>query len=153
MERTCILIKPDGVCKRHVGSVLERFEGAGLRLVALKMVRLSKAEAGRLYHEHRDKPFYEPLLDFMTSAPIVVSVWEGENSVEKARSLIGVTDSRLAQPGTLRKQFGFDNRRNLLHGSDSAQSAQQEIAFFFRAEELFQYAETDWQPAEPVKGT
>lgn len=146
-ERTCVLIKPDGVCKRHVGHVLARLESAGLRLVGLKMIQLSKEQAEAFYQEHQGKPFYDPLVRFMTSAPIVATVWEGDGIIDKTRTLIGATDSRQAQPGTLRRDYGFDNRRNLLHGSDSLKSAAREIPFFFKPEELFTYQEEDWQEA------
>jgi len=144
-ERTLVLVKPDGVGKRLVGTVLERFEKAGLRIAGLKMRRLAVDEAEAFYREHRGKPFYDPLIAFMTSAPIVAVVWEGKDAVTSARLLMGATDSPSALPGTLRRQFGTDNRRNLVHGSDSAASAQREIAFFFKPEELFQYGESDWQ--------
>ena len=146
MERTCVLIKPDGVCKKLVGTILARFEKAGLQLAGLKMARLSRAQAESFYREHKGKPFYAPLIDFMTSAPIVAVIWQGEGAVQKARSLMGATDSRQAQPGTLRREYGLDNRRNLVHGSDSAQSAAREAVFFFKPEELFDYEESDWQP-------
>src|SRR5690348_8757998 len=114
MQRTCLLVKPDGVCKQLTGTVLERFEKAGLQLVGLKMLRLSRSQAEEFYIEHKGKAFYEPLIEFMISAPIVAAVWQGEDAVQKARSLMGATDSKQAQPGTLRRQYGFDNRRNLV---------------------------------------
>src|SRR5690349_5408427 len=131
-ERTLTLVKPDGVTKRLSGTVLQRFEQAGLRLAALKMVRLAKTDAERFYAEHKGRPFYEPLMDFMTSAPIVAAVWEGEGAIQKARSLMGATNSPEAAAGTLRKQYGEDNRKNLVHGSDSTASAAREIQFFFK---------------------
>jgi nucleoside-diphosphate kinase len=143
-QRTCTLIKPDGVCKQLTGTVLDRFEKAGLRLVGLKMLRLSRADAERFYAEHKGRPFYLPLIDFMVSAPIVAAVWEGDQAVQKARALMGSTNSPEAQAGTLRRQFGLDNRRNLVHGSDSVLSAEREIAFFFKPEELFHYHAVDW---------
>ncbi|OGR93017.1 MAG: nucleoside-diphosphate kinase [Elusimicrobia bacterium RIFCSPLOWO2_01_FULL_59_12] len=151
VERTCILVKPDGVCKGLTGTVLERFEKAGLRLSGLKMARLSRAGAERLYAQHKGKPFYDPLIHFMVSAPIVAAVWEGPGSIQKARALMGSTNSPEAPAGTLRRQHGIDNRHNLIHGSDSAASAEREIAFFFKPDELFAYASADWQSAE-LKG-
>ena len=147
-ERTCTLVKPDGVCKRLTGTVIERFEKAGLRLAGLKMLRFSRADAELFYAEHKGRPFYGPLIDFMVSAPIVSVVWEGEDAIQKARTLMGPTNSPEAPAGTLRKQFGVDNRRNVVHGSDSAASAEREIAFFFEPNELFQYHDNDWQSFE-----
>jgi nucleoside-diphosphate kinase len=139
MERTLVLVKPDGVGKRLIGTVLQRFEEAELKLVGLKMLRLSKDRAEDFYEEHRGRPFYEPLVEFMTSGPIVAAVWEGYGAIAKARSLMGATNSPEAEPGTLRRQFGTDNRRNLVHGSDSPASAEREISFFFKLEELITY--------------
>jgi len=139
MERTLTLVKPDGTYKRLSGTVLQRFEQAGLQLVALKMVRLSRADAERFYAEHKGRPFYEGLMEFMTAGPIVAAVWQAPDAIKKARSLMGATNSTEAAPGTLRKQFGQDNRKNLVHGSDSPTSAAREIAFFFKPEEVFEY--------------
>jgi nucleoside-diphosphate kinase len=145
VERTLTLVKPDGVCKQLSGTVLDRFERAGLQLIALKMVKLSVGDAERFYAEHKGKPFYGPLMDFMTSAPIVAAVWEGPGAVARVREQMGATNSAQAQEGTLRRQYGTDNRYNLVHGSDSPKSAEREIAFFFKPEELFKYAVADWQ--------
>jgi nucleoside-diphosphate kinase len=139
VERTLTLVKPDGVTKRLAGTVIDRFEKAGLQLAALKMLRLSQPDAERFYAEHKGRPFYGPLMEFMTSAPIVAMVWSGEGAIQKARGLMGATNSQEAAAGTLRKQFGEDNRKNLVHGSDSPASAEREIAFFFKPNELFQY--------------
>jgi nucleoside-diphosphate kinase len=139
-ERTLTLVKPDGVEKRLTGTVLERFEKSGLQLVGLKMVRLTPETAEQFYAEHKGKPFFPPLIEFMTSAPIVAAVWEGEGAIQKARQLMGATNSSDAAPGTLRRQYGTDNRKNLVHGSDSVPSADREIAFFFKPQELFAYA-------------
>ncbi len=144
-ERTCILVKPDGLGLRRVGTVIDRLERAGLHLAALKMTRLEVSDAERFYLEHKGKPFFEPLIRFMTSAPIVAMVWEGEAAVTTARSLLGATDSHKAAAGTLRGDFGTDNRYNLVHGSDSLTSAAREIPFFFKPEELYVYGEMDWK--------
>lgn len=144
MQRTLVMVKPDGVGKRLIGSVLQRFEQAGLKVAALKMVRLDRAKAEGFYAEHKGRPFYEGLISFMTAGPIVAVVWEGENAVTKARSLMGATDSQKADAGTLRKDFGTDNRRNLVHGSDSPTSAEREINYFFKADELQTYGANDW---------
>jgi nucleoside-diphosphate kinase len=145
VDRTCVLVKPDGVCKNIVGTVLERFAKAGLRLRALKMLKLSVAEAEQFYAEHHGKPFYEALVKFMTSAPIVAIVWEADGAIAKARELMGATNSMEAAPGTLRREFGTINRYNVVHGSDSPASAQREIAFFFKPDEMYSYQENDWQ--------
>ena len=144
MERTCVLVKPDGVCKNVVGPILARFSQAGLHLRGMKMLRLSRALAEKFYAEHQGKPFYEPLVTFMTSAPIVATVWEGDGAVAKARSLMGATNSTEAAPGTLRREFGTNNRYNVVHGSDSTVSAEREIPFYFKPDELFSYEGNDW---------
>jgi nucleoside-diphosphate kinase len=151
VERTCTLIKPDGVCKHLIGTIIDRFEKAGLQLIGLKMLQLSRADAERFYAEHKREPFYEPLVRFMISAPIVAAIWQGPAAIKQARVLIGSTNSPDALPGTLRKQFGVDNRRNLVHGSDSSVSAEREIAFFFKPDELYTYQDTDWD-TENLKG-
>ena len=143
-ERTCVLGKPDTICRKHVGEVVNRFESNGLRLLGMKMIHLSRPQAEGFYKEHHGKPFYEGLIAFMTSAPIVAMAWEGENAVTKARSLMGATDSLKADKGTLRQQFGTDNRYNAVHGSDSPKSAEREIAYFFKPEELFNYTQEDY---------
>jgi nucleoside-diphosphate kinase len=145
MERTCILAKPDAVCKNLVGTVFERLAQGGLQLQAAKMLRLSRAQAEEFYHEHRGKPFYEPLVHFMTSAPIVASVWKGAGAVARSREILGGTNSPEAAEGTLRREFGVNNRYNVAHGSDSAASAEREIPFFFKANELYSYDENDWR--------
>jgi nucleoside-diphosphate kinase len=145
MERTCILVKPDAVCNNLTGTVLARFAKAGLILRAAKMFKISASQAETFYGEHKGKPFYEPLIRFMTSAPIVATVWEGEGAIAKARSVMGATNSPEAAPGTLRREFGTNNRYNVVHGSDSQTSAEREIRFFFTPEEIYQYQENDWK--------
>ena len=135
-ERTCFLIKPDGVAAKVVGKVLDRFEREGFDLVAMKMIPpdLSRIEA--FYSVHKGKPFYEGLLKFMTEGPSVAVVWEADDAIARTRAIIGVTNSKEAAPGTLRNLYGMDNRRNLVHASDSPESAKKEIALLFRKEEL-----------------
>jgi nucleoside-diphosphate kinase len=145
VERTCILVKPDGVAKRRSGTVIDRLERAGLRLVGLKMLKLTRGQAESFYREHHGKPFYEPLIQFMTSGPILATAWEGVDAIQAARGLMGATNSTQAAPGTLRKEHGTDNRYNLVHGSDSPASAAREIAYFFATSELFDYGENDWR--------
>jgi len=145
MEQTCILIKPDGVCRNIVGTVLDRFAKKGLQLRGLRRLKLSAAEAQEFYKEHKGKPFYEPLVRFMTSAPLVATAWEGEGAIANARSVMGSTNSPEAAAGTLRREFGTNNRYNVVHGSDSAASAEREIRFFFKPGELFTYGPDDWK--------
>jgi nucleoside-diphosphate kinase len=145
VEKTCILAKPDAVCNNLTGQVLARFAEAGLSLRGLKMLRLTEQQAEAFYGEHKGKPFYEPLVRFMTSAPIVASVWEGEGAIAKARSVMGATNSPEAAPGTLRRKFGTNNRYNVVHGSDSPASAEREIHFFFKSEEVYPYQANDWK--------
>jgi nucleoside-diphosphate kinase len=131
MEQTLVIAKPDAVGKSVVGKIIDRFESSGLSLRGLKMVRLTGETADQFYAEHRGKPFFDPLLVFMTSGPVVPMIWEGEGAIAQVRSIVGATNSSEAAPGTLRKIWGTDNRRNLVHASDSPASAAREIAFFF----------------------
>ncbi len=145
MERTLILAKPDTVGKQVVGAVIARFQTAGLQLRAMKMMRLSLKQAEEFYKEHHGKPFYEGLVTFMTSGPIVAMIWEGEGAIAKARSVMGATNSAEAAAGTIRRDYGTNNRYNAVHGSDSPASAEREIKFFFKAEEIYSYQENDWK--------
>ncbi|MFH1258485.1 MAG: nucleoside-diphosphate kinase [Elusimicrobiota bacterium] len=145
MERSCLIVKPDGVGKRKIGEVMARLEKEGGKLVGIKMLKLSRPMAEKFYEVHIGKIFFEPFINFVTSGPVVVTAWEGENIVELIRKIIGATDSRKALPGTLRQLFGTDNRRNLVHASDSLIAAQREIAYFFAPAELHSYSAHDWQ--------
>jgi nucleoside-diphosphate kinase len=145
MERTCILVKPDAVCKNLTGAILDRLTKTGLELRGVKMMRLTPQQAEEFYTEHKGKPFYEPLIRFMTAAPIVATVWEGDGAIQKARQVMGSTNSPEAAPGTIRRDFGTNNRYNVVHGSDSSSSAEREIRFFFRPDELFSYQLDDWK--------
>lgn len=136
VERTLSIIKPDAVGKNHIGEIVSRFEKNGLRLVAQKMIRLDNAAAGGFYIEHCERPFYTNLVAFMTSGPVVVQVLEGENAVAKNRELMGATNPQEAAPGTIRADFAASIDANAVHGSDSVQSAQREIAYFFAATEI-----------------
>ncbi len=131
MERTLSLIKPDGVSRNLIGEVIRFFEKAGLKVVAMKMLRLSKEEAKEFYIVHKDKPFYDSLTDYMSSGPIVALVLEGENAIARCREIMGATNPAEAAEGTIRKTFGLDKEKNTVHGSDSPESAAREIAFFF----------------------
>ena len=137
MEQTLSLIKPDGVERGLVGEIIRRFEGDGMRLVAMKLLRLTKECAQSFYAEHRGKPFYENLTDFMSSGPIVAMVLEGENAIQKNRALMGATNYREAAPGSIRHDFARDLTKNIVHGSDCAASAAREIAFLFSQLEIY----------------
>ncbi len=146
MERTLILLKPDGVQRRLVGSILQRFEQKGLRLAALKLVQVTRALAEKHYEVHKARPFYESLLTFLTSGPTVALVLEGREAVAVARNLIGATDGAKAAPGTIRGDLALSVQNNLIHGSDSVENAGIEISLWFRPEELVGYTlvDTPW---------
>ncbi len=131
MERTLSIIKPDGVARGLIGEVIKRFEKEGIKIVAMKMLQMSKKEAEGFYEVHKDKPFFDSLTTFMSSGPIVVMVLEGENVIQKNRDLMGATNYKEAAPGTIRADFATDIERNVVHGSDSPENAQKEIAYFF----------------------
>jgi nucleoside-diphosphate kinase len=135
-ERTLLIIKPDAVASRVAGEILRRVAQEGFRLCALKPERLTPEAAGQFYGVHRNKPFFQSLVEFMVSGPIMVAVLEKVNAVRDLRSLIGATDPRDASEGTIRKEFAQDGRRNAVHASDSRETAGEEIAFFFEPAEL-----------------
>ncbi|MGQ9857268.1 MAG: nucleoside-diphosphate kinase [Thermodesulfobacteriota bacterium] len=137
MERTLSIVKPDGVSKNLIGEVIRRFEKEGLKVIGLKMVSMSKAQAQGFYAVHREKPFFQSLTDFMSSGPAVVMVLEGEDAIAKTRRIMGATNPKDAEPGTIRKQYADDVEHNIVHGSDSPQSAQVEIPYFFNALEMY----------------
>jgi nucleoside-diphosphate kinase len=136
MERTLSIVKPDGVEKGVIGEVIRRFENSGLRVVAMKMVCMSKEQAEGFYYVHRERPFYDSLTAFMSSGPAVVMVLEGENAIAKNRELMGATDYREAAEGTIRRDFATDIERNIVHGSDGPDTAAFEIAYFFNELEI-----------------
>lgn len=136
VQRTFSIIKPDAVAKNVVGEITSRFEKAGLRVVASKMVQLSEREAGGFYAEHKERPFYNDLVSFMTSGPVVVSVLEGENAIAKHREIMGATNPADAAEGTIRADFASSIDENAVHGSDSAESASREISYFFNDDEV-----------------
>ena len=138
-ERTFCLVKPDGVQRGLVGEVVRRFETRGLQLVALKMVHISRQLAEEYYAEHRGKPFFAGLVDYVTSGPAVAMLWDGDNAVAVVRKMMGATDPAKAEPGTIRADFGLNIGRNVIHGSDSIASAQREAGLFFRPEEIHSY--------------
>src|ERR1700730_7899102 len=143
MQRTLILIKPDGVQRRLVGAIVGRFERKGLRLVGLKLVQPSRELAERHYAVHKGKPFYESLLKFLAAGPTVALVWEGREAVAVARTLMGPTDGTKAPPATIRGDYAISVQNNLVHGSDSPENAATEIALWFKPEELVNYAMVD----------
>ncbi len=131
-EKTLAIIKPDAVKKRVVGRIIQRIEDEGFNILGLKMVKLSLEEAKQFYLVHRDKPFYGSLTEFMSSGPVVVLLLEGEKAIRRWREVMGATNPAEAKPGTLRREFGFSIERNAVHGSDSPQTAETEIRFFFK---------------------
>lgn len=145
MERTCLIIKPDGVGKRVVGEIIKRFESEGMKLAAMKMLRPGREKLEGFYEVHKGKHFFEAFINFAVSGPIVVCVWEGENAVSRTRGIIGATNSAEAAKGTLRNLYGTDNRRNLVHASDSCENAKKEISYFFSREEIFEYDWDGWK--------
>ncbi|MEZ0328086.1 MAG: nucleoside-diphosphate kinase [Dissulfuribacterales bacterium] len=136
MERTLSIIKPDGVSRGLIGEVIKRFEAAGIRIAAMKMLHLTKKEAEGFYAVHASKPFFNSLTDFMSSGPIVVMILEGENVILKNRELMGATNYKEAKPGTIRADFATDIEKNVVHGSDAPETAAKEIAYFFSALEI-----------------
>jgi nucleoside-diphosphate kinase len=141
VERTFIAIKPDGVQRHLVGEIIRRFEAKGFTLVGLKMMQVSRELAEKHYEVHQGKPFFPGLINFITSAPVIAMVWEGENVVTAARNLIGATNPTTANTGSIRGDFGVSIGRNLIHGSDAIETAKTEIALWFKDEEL-----VDWEP-------
>lgn len=141
MERTFVMVKPDGVQRNLVGEVIRRFETKGFTLVGLKMLQVSRELAEKHYEVHKERPFFESLVEFIISAPVVAMVWEGNGVVASARKMIGATDPLMAEPGTIRGDYGINIGRNLIHGSDAIETAQREVNLWFQESELI-----DWQP-------
>ena len=139
MQQTLIIFKPDCVQRRLVATILQRFEAKGLRIVALKLIRVDRGLAEKHYAEHQGKPFFEGLIGFITSAPVIVGVLEGNEAIAVVRTLLGATNGVVAAPGTVRGDFSISKQNNLVHGSDSPESASREIALWFRPEELADY--------------
>ena len=136
VERTLSIVKPDGVRKNVIGEVYRRFEQAGLKIVAARMMKLSQAQAEGFYAVHRERPFFRDLVSYMTSGPVIVQVLEGDNAVAKHREIMGATDPKKAAPGTIRADLAESIEQNVVHGSDSLDNAAREIAFFFAETEL-----------------
>ncbi len=139
-EKTLSIIKPDGVSRNLVGEVIKRLEGAGLRIVAMKMIIMNKEQAKGFYKVHEGKPFYESVTDFMSSGPCVVMVLEGEEAIKRYRVLMGATNYEEAEEGTIRREFATDIEKNVVHGSDSKETAAFEISYFFNGLEIIRNA-------------
>jgi nucleoside-diphosphate kinase len=139
VERTLSIIKPDAVAKSAIGQINARFETAGLRIVAAKMMHLTQKQAQEFYAVHNERPFYTGLVNFMSSGPVMVQVLEGDNAIAKNRQIMGATNPKEAEAGTIRADFAESIDHNAVHGSDSADNAKQEIAFFFKPEEIVAY--------------
>ena len=137
IERTLSIVKPDAVAKNLIGDIFSRFEKSGLQIVAVKMIQLTTEDAGGFYSEHEGKPFYDALVEYMCSGALCVQVLEGENAIRVNRSLMGATDPKRADPGTIRADFADSVDANAVHGSDSTESAAREIAYFFTPSEIF----------------
>jgi len=136
VERTLSIIKPDAVGKNVIGEIVSRFEKGGLKVVAMKMLQLNEDSAGGFYAEHKGKGFFNDLMEFMTSGPVIVQVLEGDNAIARNRELMGETNPAQAAPGTIRADFAKSIDANAVHGSDSPASAEREISYFFKAEEI-----------------
>ena len=143
MERTFLMVKPDGVARGLLGEVLRRVEGKGLKIIAMKMLRVDEPLGKRHYEEHREKPFFPGLISFITSGPSVAMVVEGRDAIKVMRAMIGKTDPKEAPPGTIRGDFGLDVGKNIVHASDSKASAEWEMALYFAPGELLTYSRAD----------
>jgi len=139
MERSLVLIKPDGTQRGLGATIIGRLESRGLKLVAIKMLHMDKALAQEHYDIHRDKPFFEDLVNYITSSPIIAAVFEGEGAVDSIRKIMGPTDPAKAEPGTIRGDFGLDIEHNTVHGSDAVETANREIKLFFTEDEIYNY--------------
>lgn len=140
MERTFIMVKPDGVQRNLIGEIVARFEKKGFQLVGAKLMQVSRELAEQHYAEHKERPFFGELVDFITSGPVFAMVWEGENVIAAARQMMGKTNPQEAAPGTIRGDYGLTVGKNVIHGSDSPESAEREIRLFFKEEELVDYS-------------
>lgn len=144
MEKTFIMVKPDGVQRNVIGEVVKRFEQKGFKLAGAKLMQVSQELAETHYGEHKERPFFGELVDFITSGPVFAMVWEGENVISTARTMIGATNPQEANPGSIRGDFGVTVGKNIIHGSDSKESAEREINLFFKEDELIAYDKQDY---------
>ena len=140
MERTFLMVKPDGVQRNLIGEIVGRFEKKGYQLVGAKLMQITPELAGEHYGEHKERPFFGELVEFITSGPVFAMVWEGENVIATSRLLVGATNPKESAPGTIRGDFAVTVGKNIIHGSDSAESAVREIGLFFKEEELVSYS-------------
>ena len=143
MERTFIMVKPDGVQRGLVGEIVNRFEQKGFKLVGAKLMQISNSLAEKHYEEHKERPFFGELVEFITSGPVFAMVWEGEDVIKTARNMIGATNPQEATPGSIRGDFAVTVGKNIIHGSDSPESATREVNLFFEEEELLDYKKQD----------
>src|SRR5690625_1414627 len=143
MEKTFLMVKPDGVQRHLIGEIVQTFEKKGFKLAGAKLMNISEELAKQHYGEHADKPFFQELVSFITSGPVFAMVWEGENVIKTARSMMGETNPQDAAPGTIRGDYGVTVGKNIIHGSDSAASAKREIDLFFAEEEILSYDKQD----------
>ncbi|HEY4602511.1 MAG TPA: nucleoside-diphosphate kinase [Cerasibacillus sp.] len=143
MEKTFLMVKPDGVQRNLIGEIVARFEQKGFQLVGAKLMQISDELAQQHYGEHKERPFFGELVDFITSGPVFAMVWEGEDVIKTARTMMGATNPAEALPGTIRGDFGVTIGKNVIHGSDSPDSAEREINLFFKEEELVSYKKQD----------
>lgn len=142
MEKTFLMVKPDGVQRNLIGEIVSRFEKKGFNLVGAKLMTVSKELAENHYGEHKERPFFGELVDFITSGPVFAMVWEGENVISTARTMMGATNPKDAAPGTIRGDFGVQVGMNVIHGSDSPESAEREMSLFFNENEVNEYSKT-----------
>lgn len=143
IERTFVMLKPDALSRALVGEIITRLERKGLKMVAAKLIKMDETLASRHYAEHVGKPFYPALLDFITSGPVLTMVWEGENAIKAVRKIVGKTDPHQADSGTIRGDFGAITRMNLVHASDSEESAEHEISLFFDSSDIVEWRRAD----------
>jgi nucleoside-diphosphate kinase len=143
MEKTFVMLKPSTVARAMIGNVVDRIENKGLSIVAMKLTWVTQEKAAKLYSAHKGKPFYEELIKFVTSGPVVAMVIEGDEAVKVTRKLIGTTNSKEAEPGTIRGDFALSNQKNAVHASDSAENARYEMGIFFSPEEILTYKRAD----------
>lgn len=143
MEKTFLMVKPDGVQRNLIGEIVKRFEAKGFKLVGAKLMTVSEELAHEHYGEHKDKPFFGELVEFITSGPVFAMVWEGENVISVARNMMGKTNPQEAAPSTIRGDFGVTVGKNIIHGSDSPESAEREINLWFKEDEIVDYSKQD----------
>ncbi|GCL72024.1 nucleoside-diphosphate kinase [Paenibacillus sp. JMULE4] len=139
MEKTFLMIKPDGVQRQLIGKIVQRFEDKGFQLIGAKLIQITKEQAEYHYAEHKERPFFGELVQFITSGPVFAMVWQGHNVIQLSRTMMGKTNPLDAAPGTIRGDFAVQTGNNIIHGSDSPESAEREIAHFFKPEELLSY--------------